>query len=340
MSERTGLGPLELAVLRSVSATAGPAGSSGAYSPTTNVMEHLDAVEGIGPAYGLTVLQDLGSPWRVHLPLFDLEGNWGSVFGDPPADPRYTQVRLSALGALALAGEAHRVGPVPIGLVDGSLYRGGTAPPLDPGRALSTVSALVDDETIPEGDLHEMVGLPRVPTGGTVDGDVQGLYAGRSARLLQSCRIMRELMPPGQALVITGTPLGVAVDMIQQCLAVRAQAERDMERRRLGLDPEQNDYLPAAGRHQRASEADAPASPRLLLDVRAETSGRTGTRLVVLAKAHADIDALERWVRGVWPVTIETTCRFEGGIGSVLRSWADGCRVDRSGLDELTRLIS
>jgi hypothetical protein len=176
------------------------------------------------------------------------------VSGDPPADDRYTRVRLSPIGELVLACEQHRVGPVPIGLVDGSLYSGGTAPPLDPTRALRRVSALVDDETIPNSDLQEMVGLPSVPTGAAVQGDLEGLYAGRSARLLQSCCITREQMPPGHALVITGT--------------------------------------------------------------------------------------LERWVRGVWPVTIETTCRFEGGIGAVLRAWADACRVDRSGLDELTRLIS
>src|SRR5664279_1473024 len=78
MSERTGLGPLELAVLRSVSATAGPAGR---HALTTTLLKHLEAVEGIGPAYGLTVAADLGSSWRVHLCLLDLEGNWGSVGG-------------------------------------------------------------------------------------------------------------------------------------------------------------------------------------------------------------------------------------------------------------------
>lgn len=108
-----GLGPLELAVLRSVSATAGP---SGTHSPTTTVLDHLELTEGIGPACGLIVLQDLGSSWRFHLPLFDLLGNWGSVAGDPMADPGYTEVRLSPLGELALACEEHKVGPVPIGL--------------------------------------------------------------------------------------------------------------------------------------------------------------------------------------------------------------------------------
>ena len=183
MTERTGLGPLELAVLRSVSATAGP---SGTHTSTTTVLDYLDAVERIGPAYGRTVLQDLGSAWRVHLSLFDLGGNWGSVAGDPMAGPRYTEVGLSPVGELALACEEHRVGPVPIGLVDGSLYRGRQQPPLDPARALRTVGALLEDETLPDGDVEQLVGLPLLPTRGTVHGDIEGLYAGRSARLLQS----------------------------------------------------------------------------------------------------------------------------------------------------------
>ena len=177
MSERTGLGPLELAVLRSVSATAG---SSGRHCRTPKTLEYLESVESIGPAYGLPVLQDLGSSWRVHLPLLDLEGNWGSVAGDPMAGPQYTGVRLSPIGELALACEEYGVGPVPIGLVNGSLYCRGEAPPLDPGKALHAVQALIDDGMIPDGELGLLIGLPSLPTGGTVQGDIEGLYAGRS----------------------------------------------------------------------------------------------------------------------------------------------------------------
>jgi hypothetical protein len=308
MTDRTGLGPLELAVLRSVSATAG---SSGQHCRTTKTLEYLESVESIGPSYGLPVLQDLGSAWRVHLPLLDLCGNWGSVAGDPMAGPQYTELRLSPIGKLALACEEDGVGPVPIGLVNGSLYRGGQAPPLDVARALRTVGALIEDDLIPHGDLERLIGLPSLPTGGTVQGDLEGLYAGRSSLLLQSCRITREQIPPRESLVITGTPLGVAVNKIGSNLGEK------------GLNPLHN--LPG---------------PLGLLDVRDETFGLTGTRIVLLAEANADLDALERWVRGVWPVTIETNCRFRGGISEVLRRWASDCRVDRSGLDKLVALTS
>ena len=308
MSERTGLGPLELAALRSVSATAG---SSGRHCRTTKTLEHLDSVESIGPAYGLPVLQDLGSSWRVHLTLLDLAGNWGSVAGDPMAGPQYTEVRLSPIGAIALACEEYGVGPVPIGLVNGSLYRGGEAPPLDPGKALHAVQALIEDDMIPDGDLEALIGLPSLPTGGTVAGDIRGLYAGRKASLQQSCRITREEVQGRRVLVITGTPLGVAVDQIEQNLGDK------------GLNP--LNVLP---------------SPTGLVDVRQETSGRTGSRIVLVAARNADLDALEYWVRGVWPVTIETSCRFRGGIGEVLRTWAQHCRDDSSGLHALSAVMS
>jgi len=236
------------------------------------VLEYLDGVEVIGPEYGRTVLQDLGSWWRVHLRLFDLEGSWGSVAGSPMAGARYTRVRLSPLGELALVCERHQVGSVPIGLVDGSLYRGGQRPPLDPARALSAVSALLEDDTLPDRDLERIIGLPSLPSGGRVRGDLEGLYAGRPARLLQSCRIRREQVPGGPALVITATPLGVAVDQIEQNLGDK------------GLNP--LNVLP---------------SPTGLLDLRQETSGRTGSRIVLVAARNADLDALEYWVRGVWP---------------------------------------
>ncbi len=115
MTERTGLGPLELAVLRSVSATAG---LSGARCRTTTTLDYLEAVEGIG-------------------------------------------------------------------LVDGGLYRGGKQPPLDPARALRTIEALLEDETIPDGDLEQMIGLPRCRPAAPCRGTSRGCMPDE---MLGSCR--------------------------------------------------------------------------------------------------------------------------------------------------------
>src|SRR5262245_14558627 len=101
MSERTGLGPLELAVLEAAQPrTAG----SARYRRSSTVLSAV-AQQGFGPSYAYPVLVDLAVPWKRHLCLLDGQGNYGSPGDDPPADAEYTEVRLSPLGRLALAAE-------------------------------------------------------------------------------------------------------------------------------------------------------------------------------------------------------------------------------------------
>lgn len=92
MSDRTGLGPLEVALLEATAAV-----QAGSEEPvrTTDVLDECERSAGYGPSYAFPVLQDLGAWWRTHLNLFDVHGNLGTVEGDPPADAKYTEVRLS-----------------------------------------------------------------------------------------------------------------------------------------------------------------------------------------------------------------------------------------------------
>ena len=50
---------------------------------------------GDAPIYDALVR--MGQPWAMRYPLIDGQGNFGSIDGDPPAAPRYTEARLSAL---------------------------------------------------------------------------------------------------------------------------------------------------------------------------------------------------------------------------------------------------
>ncbi|MCL4817528.1 MAG: DNA gyrase subunit A [Vicinamibacteria bacterium] len=45
----------------------------------------------------------MAQPWNMRAPLVDGQGNFGSVDGDPPAAQRYTEARLTRLGALMMA---------------------------------------------------------------------------------------------------------------------------------------------------------------------------------------------------------------------------------------------
>src|SRR5499425_503465 len=45
----------------------------------------------------------MAQTWNMRVPLVDGQGNFGSVDGDPPAAMRYTEARLTRLGALTMA---------------------------------------------------------------------------------------------------------------------------------------------------------------------------------------------------------------------------------------------
>lgn len=304
MSPRTGLGPLETAVLEVVAELGGTPGAG--RRKTSRVLERLERAHGIGPRYAYPVLLDLGAPWRLHLPLLDPNGNWGSQHGDPAADARYTEVRLSPAGALALAAERGEIGPVPLGIVEGSLYRDGAVPPFDP---VAVVEALASGS----GDA----GPPVLPTGGTVEGDVDALLAGRRARLRLGCTVVHE----PDRLVITQVPLGVEVDRVEQSLVLRYRT-LDPTRRQYG-----DDVPPGPGE----------PPPFSLMDVRDETSMRAGLRVVCSLVPGSDVDAAQAWLRSVWPVTVEVDCRLPAPMRRRLREWGAG---DGSGLTALQALVA
>lgn len=304
MSARTGLGPLAVAVL---AATAEVGGTSGArHRRTTRVLEVLEREQGLGPRYAYPLVQDLGAPWRLHLPLLDRRGNWGSQQGDPAADARYTEVRLSRVGALALAAERGEVGPVPLGLVEGSLYRDGPVPPFAPARVLEALATGGAD-----------AGPPAMPTGGTVEGNIAGLLAGRRARLTLGCTVIAE---PGQ-LVITEVPLGVPVDDLVHHLFHASQVGSASH---VGSQRRYLDYAPVDG------------APVPVLQVRDESSGRHGVRVVCAVAPGADLDAARGWIRSVWPVTVQVDCRLPAPMRRLLAAWDRG---DGSGLAALAAIL-
>lgn len=145
------------------------------------MLDVLDAERRLGPRYAYPLIQDLAVPWRLHLPLLQPNGNWGSQGNDPAAEAKYTEVRLSRVGELALRVERGELGPVPLGLIEGSLYRDGPAPPFSPRQVLDAVASGAAD-----------CGPPTLPTGGRVTGDVDGLLAGRRVRLELSCTVVEE----------------------------------------------------------------------------------------------------------------------------------------------------
>lgn len=305
MSARTALGILETAALAAVGELGGiPAAG---YRKTTRVLQALEQRHGIGGRYAYPVLQDLCAPWRLHLPLLDGGGNWGSQHGDPPADARYTELRLTAVGALALAAEREEVGPVPLGLIEGSLYRDGPVPPFAPTAVVRALRTRSTD-----------VGGPVLPSGGSVEGDIGALLAGRRCRLSLACTIRRE----DTGLVITEVPLGISVDSVAHNLQSRSYqfSRRGSSRLTWDASPPQ--------------PADAPGFE--VMDIIDESTMRTGVRVRCLLTAGSDHAAAERWMRSVWPVVVEVDCQLPAPMRMRLKTWNGG---DGSGLDRLEDLI-
>jgi hypothetical protein len=297
MSARTGLGPVEVALVDAVDLI----GRDGEPVRCSDVLDVVETRAGIGPRYAWPVLVDLGVPWRRHLSLVELYGNCGTALGDPPAEPEYVEARLAPVGVLALAAERGDVGPLPLDLVDGSLYRGGRVPPFDPARVVGALLAGATD-----------AGVPVLPTGGTVEGDLEALLAGRPVRLTLGCTIRAE----GGRLVITEVPLGAEGNRIPSAVVDRS--------RRVERDPS------GRGHHVLRRHG----SP--VVDARDETTARDGIRILVDLDPGSDLLDARDWLRDVWPVTIRVDCHLPAPMAERLATWDRG---DGTGLRALANLL-
>lgn len=190
-SVRTGLDEVEVALLDAVDLLgADQTGEPVACSRVLAVVAQRRQAE---PRDAYPRLVRRGLPWSVHLPLVELLGDAGDR-DRPPADPEHVEVRLSPVGALALAAERGDVGAVPLGLVEGTLFCGGEVPPFAPS---AVVGALLAGRTD--------VGPPELPTGCAVDGEIGALLRGEPSTLTIRSTIRAE----GGHLVITEIPYGV-----------------------------------------------------------------------------------------------------------------------------------
>lgn len=309
MSDRTGLGLLETAVVRTVGRLSGPALEFMRCSDVLDALEH----EALGATYMYRVLQDLTVSWRLHLPLLDGQGNFGSPGNDPAADATYTEVRLSPIGRLALRAEDGEVGPLPLDLIEGTVYRGGSVPPFAPLTVVDTLRRLLPEPAKPftSAELNLLVGPPTLPTGGSVEGDLPALLRGEPTEMRMSCHIEHTIRDGHRILEITGYPLGVDVDLMLQCIADRA---RFPDERRGG-------------------------GTRYIADIQDHSSGRAGIRMQVRLRLDADPSEAETWLRTVWPVSIDNTWHLPSPMSERLRTAARAIAEQPSGLRQLRALL-
>ena len=146
----------------------------------------------------------LAQDWNMRYPLVIGQGNFGSIDGDPPAAPRYTEVRMEKIAGAILSDldmetvdfvpnyddtlEIPSVLPtrIPNLLVNGSVgIAVGMAtniPPHNLSEVMNACLALIDEPALEVDGLMEYIKGPDFPTAGIINGRAGIVSAYRTGR--------------------------------------------------------------------------------------------------------------------------------------------------------------
>ena len=187
-----------------------------------------------GEAVIYPTLVHMAQHWAMREKLVDGKGNFGSVEGDPPAAMRYTEARLTHLGALLMEDmEKDTVDFVPNyderlteptvfpASFPNLLINGGTGiavgmatniAPHNLGEIIDATCALIDDPSLTVDGLLRHVKGPDFPTGCTICGIAgirQYFETGRGSVRVRGRVGIEEMKGGREQLVITEIPYGV-----------------------------------------------------------------------------------------------------------------------------------
>ncbi|HEX4180306.1 MAG TPA: DNA gyrase subunit A [Caulobacteraceae bacterium] len=230
---RDGLKPVHRRILYSMSDLG--MSSDRSYSKSARVVgDVLARFHPHGDQSVYDALVRMAQPFSLGLVLIDGQGNFGSVDGDPPAQMRYTECRMTK-AAEALMADIDRdtvdfkdnydakdreptVLParIPNLLVNGS---GGIAvgmatniPPHNLGEIVDACLAVIDNPDIGLDELLDIVPGPDFPTGGEIIGRTgarQALMTGRGSVIMRGTAVIEEIRQGRDGIVITAIPYQV-----------------------------------------------------------------------------------------------------------------------------------
>ena len=206
MSDLTGLDPLEAAVVE-VCASLG-ANPAGPHTKCARIVTEVERSFGYGPHRAYEALLDLARPWVRWRPLVDVHGNVGSP-DFPAAEARYTECRLTRSGVLAAEAESRNGPALPLGLFEGTVYRGGHVAPCHPGRLGAALRVVADSSAATDDVVLTVLGAPAFPTGGDVTVE-DGLI-----------RVTARIEVRGDVVEITELPPGGGAQRAMESIAAR-----------------------------------------------------------------------------------------------------------------------
>jgi DNA gyrase subunit A len=187
-----------------------------------------------GEAVIYPTLVHMAQPWAMREPLVDGQGNFGSVEGDPPAAMRYTEARMTHLGAALMTNmdkdtvdfvpnyDETRTEPTVFpAAFPNLLVNGGTGiavgmatniPPHNLSEVIDGICAQIDNPEITLDELMKHVKGPDFPTGCVicgVNGIRQYFETGRGSMKVRGKAGVEELKGGREQIVITEIPYGV-----------------------------------------------------------------------------------------------------------------------------------
>lgn len=291
MSERTGLGVVEIALLEALETTE--------FLRCDKALARVEESIGLAPGYAYEVLVDLARPWTMPVNLVKGQGNFGNRGNGPPANFRYTGARITRTGKAALAAERGEMAPLPIALINGNTYREGLRPPFRPHAIIDAIRAVISRPEVTDAELTSLVGPPYFLTGCTVTGDLTALAAGRRAELRLQARV--SVSDDGKNVVIECIPPNSSIDDTVATIASQASPRRWADDHP-GLH--RLTHLPLADLRDQTSERSSPfgriicvpapgTPPEQLRDRLLDVDGVSTTMRVALPRPLPDL--IRRW---------------------------------------------
>src|SRR5688572_12594839 len=197
-----------------------------------------------GEAVIYPTLVHMAQPWAMRERLVDGKGNFGSVENDPPAAMRYTEARLTHLGALLMSDmEKETVDFVPNyderlteptvfpAAFPNLLVNGGTGiavgmatnmPPHNLGEVIDGICAQIDKPDISLPELMKFIKGPDFPTGGFICG-VEGIKnyftGGKGSLKLRGRMGIEQMKGNREQIVVTEIPFNVNRAALEEKIA-------------------------------------------------------------------------------------------------------------------------
>src|SRR5438309_5585979 len=187
-----------------------------------------------GEAVIYPTLVHMAQPWAMRETLVNGQGNFGSVEGDPPAAMRYTEARMTHLGAALMTDmdkdtvdfvpnyDETRTEPTVVpAAFPNLLVNGGTGiavgmatnmPPHNLVEVIDGICAQIDDPDITLDELMKHVKGPDFPTGCAIcgmSGVRQYLETGRGSMKVRGKAGIEEIKGGKEQIVITQIPYNV-----------------------------------------------------------------------------------------------------------------------------------